>query len=392
MSLELLPPSSSLTNFRIVDHGTIEPGRPARKYQYQLLDPRDDPYATFRFYCRSQEYLRRHAILDVDQSSTSSSLDTPTSGYFDAPSSAITQQDSELEHTTQPFSTPTKQTIHIHDARESPATKNLTPKSPTKTQAPRAEALSVVKIRGSLEDLLSAVPRSPQSARSPGHSSRESVPPSPTRKSSPLLPEALQILKIPKKRSPEKEIDQTKSTASILASQDHAARRLPPPKFNIGSTNTTSTGSPTPTRPSRQYHRPSHLISAPALSSSGPAPAPDQPLESRDRQRLSPRRSLSPFTPSGLLRKISSASVLRSQRVITPNMAPAIVPTVTEVDNAMRTLSDRGEVEAGRDGDIDANNPAGDESGSTPRSMKQICSLWSAGRSGWTRRQKAEEE
>ena len=38
---------------RLSSGGLLEPGLPARRYKYQLLDPVDEPFATFRFYYRT---------------------------------------------------------------------------------------------------------------------------------------------------------------------------------------------------------------------------------------------------------------------------------------------------------------------------------------------------
>ncbi|KAJ4511736.1 hypothetical protein HRR83_004225 [Exophiala dermatitidis] len=47
---------------RLADGGLLESGLRPRRYQYQLLDPIDMPYAAFRFYCRSygEQSLLKH--------------------------------------------------------------------------------------------------------------------------------------------------------------------------------------------------------------------------------------------------------------------------------------------------------------------------------------------
>lgn len=42
-----------LTAHRLSDGGLLDGSPRPRRYKYQLLDPKDAPYAAFRFFCRS---------------------------------------------------------------------------------------------------------------------------------------------------------------------------------------------------------------------------------------------------------------------------------------------------------------------------------------------------
>lgn len=51
---------TGLTVYRLTDSGLLEPGFRPRRYEYQLLDPIDMPYAAFRFSCRPYgEFVER---------------------------------------------------------------------------------------------------------------------------------------------------------------------------------------------------------------------------------------------------------------------------------------------------------------------------------------------
>ena len=53
----------SLRNHRLVNGGLLDARCPRRRYQYQLLDPVDGPFATFRFYYRSPGFLKEKDII-----------------------------------------------------------------------------------------------------------------------------------------------------------------------------------------------------------------------------------------------------------------------------------------------------------------------------------------
>ena len=42
-----------LTHCRLPEAGTTKRSHPRKYYKFHLVDPKDDPYATFRFYYRT---------------------------------------------------------------------------------------------------------------------------------------------------------------------------------------------------------------------------------------------------------------------------------------------------------------------------------------------------
>lgn len=52
-----------LMNGRLVNAGRAGAEQPKRFYRFQLIDPVDQPFATFRYYCRSWEQLRNTGLL-----------------------------------------------------------------------------------------------------------------------------------------------------------------------------------------------------------------------------------------------------------------------------------------------------------------------------------------
>lgn len=394
------------TQYRIIDYGPIELYRPARRYQYQLLDPQDEPYATFRFYYRSQEYLERHQIIDVDRSLSSTSLATSASDRFHTPTSTspkkgeqTAEQGEEKPEIQDRLSIPTRLPVHIHELNTeklSPIT--LKPShslSPAKTHslAGREKTLSV---RDSIEDLTSTVPRSPQSPRRTTFLSQsekqggeqESIPPSPTRCSSPLLPEALRIGKnrSPMPKNVKYNYSISDSYSSISSPFDRAPLGSPitqrvnisPLRFSFPvptptplslstppSTDSLSPSSIPKLRSPRlpyQRHKPSHLqlnlnlnhnhthdfSVTPPLNTATTSPI-DLPLHNPHNTQphipvnppsdppnttiKPPHRPLSPFTTSGLLRRLSNTSTLRPSR--RPSTPSPLVPTVQEVNEAV---------------------------------------------------------
>lgn len=357
----------------------IEPDRPVRRYQYQLLDPQDEPFAAFRFYCRTQEYLKRHQIVDVDQSSVSSSLGTPNSGYFDARSSPLKSRDIESAQTQYPPSTPTK-TLEDTEKKTQGLVDKTTWESPTYGFSSPAEG-PIIKIKGSIEDLPSTVPRSPQAVKS--SSSRplqDSSSPSPFRNSSPLFSEVLDMLRNSTRRSPNKTTATEDSPTFTFPNHDQDEASLPPPKFEVRKVSHTSTGSPVAIHATHRRHKPSNLKLTLDGFSMLPESAPAPALESKE------RRPLSPFTPGGILRKISSNSLLRSQRSVAPNTA-LVVPAVHEIDKVVKTPS----YEKNENGVFGGENgtPPNEKPGGTLVKGK-ICTFWNGGRPTWTKKQRVE--
>ncbi|KPI36749.1 uncharacterized protein AB675_11828 [Cyphellophora attinorum] len=148
----------STNNIRISDGGLLEPNFPHRRYKYQLLDPTDEPYATFRFYYRTLDFLKRRQI--VESAPASYSRSSSATSYHDAPSNADNSSPAASDDTATPAKSspyPTDQSL------KSPASKasNACP-PPSESE----ESLSLVT-KDSIEDLPSSVPRSPKSPKSP---------------------------------------------------------------------------------------------------------------------------------------------------------------------------------------------------------------------------------
>ncbi|CAD0093679.1 unnamed protein product [Aureobasidium mustum] len=68
-----MPPMGQ-QGFDLVSWGRLKEHHPQNFYQYALLDPIDQPYATFRYHIRGGPHVQaRHPCQDLDQSSSSSS-------------------------------------------------------------------------------------------------------------------------------------------------------------------------------------------------------------------------------------------------------------------------------------------------------------------------------
>jgi len=152
--------------YRLVDGGLIEQDRPARRYQYQLLDSKNEPYAIFRFYCRTKDYLERHQILDHGRSQSSKSSGTSGSYCFETYTSPKARR---IEYAQELVNTKSAaEGVHtaMGDARKptSATTKEHAVSACPQTQVLPLASLSSVaaRIKDSIEDLPSMVPRSPQ--------------------------------------------------------------------------------------------------------------------------------------------------------------------------------------------------------------------------------------
>lgn len=166
MSCSCPDPDHLAKLFRLTDGGLLEPGFPQRRYKYQLLDPTDDPYATFKFHYRSLEFLKRHGIVEPVPDFASSSIGS--SGYEDAASLVQSVDDNatldgEKTHTS--AATPIKTSPAVQ------ATKHIKKSASAGSQSfvppsDSEESLSLVT-KDSIEDLPSTVPRSPKTPKSP---------------------------------------------------------------------------------------------------------------------------------------------------------------------------------------------------------------------------------
>lgn len=139
----------------------MEPGFPQRRYKYQLLDPVDEPYATFKFHYRSLEFLQRHGIVEPVPNHSSST--TASSEYEDATSLADTVG-AESNHRGEKSSPSTATPTTSSPPSQSPAVMKKSASVGSQSFVPPSdseESLSLVT-KDSIEDLPSTVPRSPK--------------------------------------------------------------------------------------------------------------------------------------------------------------------------------------------------------------------------------------
>ena len=184
---------------RLSNGGLLEQGLPCRRYKYQLLDPVDEPYATFRFYYRTYgklhdhniwcslnvytEFLEKHSIINAPHVKFSSSLtsidhyDTSsipeTSGAADedhAPKLSETHSSSQNPYSIKMISSPSS--LSGTTASPEPGASTITSHgSGLESYIPPSDSedsLSIVT-KDSIEDLPSTVPRSPKAAKFPDH-------------------------------------------------------------------------------------------------------------------------------------------------------------------------------------------------------------------------------
>lgn len=288
--------------------GFIEQGRPARRYQYQLLDPKDEPYATFQFCCRSKEYLERHQILDLGRSQSPTSPAISGSYYFDpdtSPKSQSVGDTLEQVHTGSPLEAALT-TTNQADLNASITTAQEIVADHPQVYIPHSTSKSSItsKIKDSIEDLPSTVPRSPQLDQSSHkfnlRDSEEAIP------SSPTLPHPPHV---PYPSSP------TRKPRSTIAAPGIQAPL------------------PSPTRLSHQRHQRNKPNLTVTLASA-----------TSDHDHKKPR-PLSPFTGGGFLRRLVSSPVPATEYGIS---------TKDEVDEQMKDLKLCESVEEGKGG-------AGDE-------------------------------
>ncbi|EXJ85571.1 hypothetical protein A1O1_05936 [Capronia coronata CBS 617.96] len=186
---------------RLTDSGLLEPGFRPKRYQYQLLDPLDMPYAAFRFYCRPFEYLETRGITRLrDWTSPRSSMSSGStaSQVSDEDSQHNTGQDTHqrIDSSGSPLtsSQPHPASSHSHGMVSTDLTRGnnhplirVVNGSVSIPLSDSDDSLSV-RTKDSIEELPSLVTRSPKSPRSPGKRLLETrlkteagIPPSPTR-------------------------------------------------------------------------------------------------------------------------------------------------------------------------------------------------------------------
>ncbi|KAK5046841.1 hypothetical protein LTR84_007195 [Exophiala bonariae] len=180
-----------------LSNGGILNGSPRpRRYKYQLLDPKDAPYAAFRFFCRSVEDLDDRNVVPLQPCLSSSVRESSVSSLdIESPGRPTITLVDHIDGTTS----------SVSDAQDSlvlsspPGMNKIISQSPLKLSlvSERAamsdsdDSLSV-KTKDSIEELASNVSRSP---RSPKKSPRRvnlqtnEIPPSPTK--SPLARKGL---------------------------------------------------------------------------------------------------------------------------------------------------------------------------------------------------------
>lgn len=295
---------------RLAAGGLIERGRPARRYQYLLLDAQDEPYATFRFYCRSQDYLRQHLILQAGSGPSSTSVDGTDSSYFDVSSSPSRYLDpftpsplkirkryddaSSPQKVTNDLATPTKYSSTIWTPRRwqsSPNVLSSPPKDsfdlPSKApRSPDAGSLgspvsnrnTIVSTR-SLENLLLPLP----SFR----------PLSPTLGSSPLTHDQLRIQPQDRSESPVQMQDYGPLSPDTSAAVQ--SRFIDQPK-------TSKTQSALPAHLTFKRHKPSKL----KVTLDGTTSLEEIEAKRQVSDPIQAPRPLSPFTNGGFLRRLVS--------------------------------------------------------------------------------------
>ena len=207
----------SLTN-----SGLLESGFRPRRYQYQLLDPVDRPYAAFRFFCRPSgkchilmipysllivlsEYLEDRGIVRLrDCASPCSSISSTVSQFSEHEQAYYPAQESLQEHIRivavsspippeQQEATPPRLEVRNSSPAREDEIHNLIVTAESTSRIPLSasdDSLSV-RTKDSIEELPSHVPRSPRSPQSPRSPKKAAmdrrfqdepkVPPSPTR-------------------------------------------------------------------------------------------------------------------------------------------------------------------------------------------------------------------
>lgn len=288
--------------------GLIERGRPARKYQYLLVDAQDEPYATFRFYCRSQDYLRQHLILQTGNTLSSTSVSSTEGSYFDVSSSPSRYLDQFTPSPLQIKKRPTEA-----NTLKQPSVELVTPtKSPAKSPRRWQSSSSIVTSppKDSF-DLPAKAPRSPD-AKSMGSppsnlntitstTSLENLllplpsfrPLSPTIESSPLLPDSLQIRGYKRNESPVRPQDDEPPSPDIAAAVQS--------RF-VGEPKHVDTRSALPPHLTFKRHRPSKL----KLTFDGTTTIEELEAKRQVSDPIQQPRPLSPFTSSGFLRRLVS--------------------------------------------------------------------------------------
>ncbi|KAL2418112.1 hypothetical protein ABEF95_001036 [Exophiala dermatitidis] len=162
---------------RLADGGLLEPGLRPRRYQYQLLDPVDMPYAAFRFYCRSYAYLENYGFIRLPNHTSPCTSPNSTVSQASVQNSMSSPGNHNL-HTAESTGSPLPSSPPQPTVIQSPVLVANEPakghaNSPTQALGKAAhipisdsdDSLSV-RTKDSIEELPSSVPRSPKSSRS----------------------------------------------------------------------------------------------------------------------------------------------------------------------------------------------------------------------------------
>ncbi|KIV89333.1 hypothetical protein PV10_08908 [Exophiala mesophila] len=184
---------------RLADSGLLEPQIRAKRYKYQLLDPKDVPYAVFRFFCRPLGEITRSQLTPLRTSFSSG-------GYSDTGSSHSSNVECKENESNVAWTVDSNQANNIEtfEHRNETATNSSVSASVCTVKEPQvsspvklAQPLKQISLaesddnlsmqtKDSIEELVSNVPRSPQASRSPRSSKKvlddmEEPSPSPTK-------------------------------------------------------------------------------------------------------------------------------------------------------------------------------------------------------------------
>lgn len=302
--------------------GFVESGRPVRRYQYLLLDPQDEPYATFRFNCRNQEYLKQHHILEAHRSLSPTSSATSVIHYSETETSPQKKEYSEqgqFEFTGIPNDTETdlpallasfNNTLDEFMHMSTAGTEHTLPPLRTTCMNYSATSDSGLVVKEDLGTIPSGISWSPTATRENSPRSRTvdswndayiddillpcPISLSPTLESSPLLPEALRIARRKRDESPAR---------APFNKESKSVESIPKPALVMPTEPTASLGKKdSPPRLTHRRHRPSNL----KLTLDGGTNVPDFEGGRNVSDPLQPTRPLSPFTSGGFLRRLTS--------------------------------------------------------------------------------------
>ncbi|KIX06175.1 uncharacterized protein Z518_04149 [Rhinocladiella mackenziei CBS 650.93] len=164
---------------RLTISSLLEPGLHARRFKYQLLDPVDPPYAAFRFFYRPYKFLEDQRIVrlrePISPCSSVSSI-VSQSSFNESTHVPVEERPEGIKEIENPLPNSPKReegSLSPDTARGAESSRegrvtNAIKASDSFTHMPSSDSddsLSA-RIKDSVEDLRSAVPRSPKSSHS----------------------------------------------------------------------------------------------------------------------------------------------------------------------------------------------------------------------------------